>query len=102
MVQHLISQKRLNTVCRSAANELEKAKKALEDQPYNPIGPQAVSSKEDQEVRKLEKKLILEMVESARIKKFCQRCKTHGGPHQIHNTSNCHHSDKDGKALGCR
>ena len=32
--------------------------------------------------------------------KFCQRCKTHGGPHLMHNTSNCRKYDKDGKPLG--
>ena len=29
--------------------------------------------------------------------KFCQRCKTHGGPHQTHNTNDCRKYDKDGK-----
>jgi hypothetical protein len=33
-------------------------------------------------------------------KKFCQRCKTHGGPHQMHNTNDCRKYDKDGKPLG--
>jgi hypothetical protein len=35
----------------------------------------------------------------ARTEKFCQRCKTHGGPHQTHNTSNCRCYDKEGKPL---
>ncbi len=35
-----------------------------------------------------------------RSEKFCQRCKTHGGPHLTHNTSDCHKYDKDGKPLG--
>jgi hypothetical protein len=30
--------------------------------------------------------------------KFCQCCKTHSGPHQRHNTSNCCCYDKDCKA----
>jgi len=33
----------------------------------------------------------------ARTEKFCQRCKTHGGPHQTHNTNECRRYDKDGK-----
>jgi len=32
--------------------------------------------------------------------KFCQRCTTHGCPHQMHNTNDCHKNDKDGKPLG--
>ncbi len=32
--------------------------------------------------------------------KFCQLCKTHGGPHQTHNTNDCRKYDKDGKPLG--
>jgi len=32
--------------------------------------------------------------------KFCQRCKTHGGPHQTHNTNDCRKYDKDGKPIG--
>jgi hypothetical protein len=36
----------------------------------------------------------------ARAKKFCQRCKTHGGPHQTHNTNDCRRYDKEGKPLG--
>jgi hypothetical protein len=35
-----------------------------------------------------------------RSEKFCQRCKTHGGPHQTHNTNDCRKYDKDGKPLG--
>jgi len=35
-----------------------------------------------------------------RFEKFCQRCKTHGGPHQTHNTNDCRKYDKDGKPLG--
>jgi hypothetical protein len=36
----------------------------------------------------------------ARAERFCQRCKTHGGPHQTHNTSDCHrHDTKEGKPL---
>ena len=31
--------------------------------------------------------------------KFCQRCKTHGGPHQTHKTNDCCKYDKDGKPL---
>jgi hypothetical protein len=33
----------------------------------------------------------------ARAEKFCQRCKTHGSPHQTHNTSDYRHYDKEGK-----
>ena len=36
----------------------------------------------------------------SRSKKFCQKCKTHGGTHQTNNTTDCHHWDKDGKPLG--
>ncbi len=36
----------------------------------------------------------------ARTEKFCQLCKTHGGPHQMHNTRDCRHYDKEGKPLG--
>jgi len=36
----------------------------------------------------------------ARTEKFCQRCKTHGGSHQTHNTNDCRRWDKDGKPLG--
>ena len=36
----------------------------------------------------------------ARTEKFCQRCKTHGGSHLTHNTSDCRRYDKDGKPLG--
>jgi hypothetical protein len=35
-----------------------------------------------------------------RSEKFCQRCNTHGGPHQTHNTNDCRKYDKDGKPLG--
>jgi len=35
-----------------------------------------------------------------RSEKFCQQCETHGGPHQMHNTSDCRKYDKDGKPLG--
>ncbi len=35
-----------------------------------------------------------------RAEKFCRLCKTHGGPHQTHNTRNCRHYDKEGKPLG--
>jgi hypothetical protein len=35
-----------------------------------------------------------------RSEKFCQQCKTHGGPHQMHNTNDCRKYDKDGKPLG--
>jgi hypothetical protein len=31
--------------------------------------------------------------------KFCQICKTHGSPHQTHNTSKCCRYDKDDKPL---
>jgi hypothetical protein len=31
--------------------------------------------------------------------KFCQRCKGHGGPNQIHNTLDCHRYDSNGKPL---
>ena len=34
----------------------------------------------------------------AKIKKFCQKCKTYGGAHQTHNTNG--RWDKDGKPLG--
>ena len=36
----------------------------------------------------------------ARAEKFCQLCKTHGGPHQMHNTRDCRHYDTEGKPLG--
>ncbi len=36
----------------------------------------------------------------ARVKKFCQHCKTHGWAHQTHNMTECCHWDKDGKPLG--
>ena len=36
----------------------------------------------------------------ARAEKFCQLCKTHGGPHQTHNTRECRRYDKEGKPLG--
>jgi hypothetical protein len=36
----------------------------------------------------------------ARVEKFCQHCKTHGGAHQTHNMTECCHWDKDGKPLG--
>ncbi len=32
--------------------------------------------------------------------KFCQLCKTHGGPHQMHNTRKCRCYNKEGKPLG--
>ena len=35
-----------------------------------------------------------------RSEKFCQRCKTHGCPHQTHNTNDCPKYKKDGKPLG--
>ncbi len=35
-----------------------------------------------------------------RSEKFCQQCKTHGGPHQMHSTSDCRKYNKDGKPLG--
>jgi len=37
------------------------------------------------------------VLKKVRSEKFCQRCKTHGGPHQMHNISNCRKYDKDGK-----
>jgi hypothetical protein len=33
----------------------------------------------------------------AKTEKYCQRCKTHGGAHQTHNTNECRRYDKDGK-----
>ena len=36
----------------------------------------------------------------ARSKKFCQHCKTHGGTHLTHNTSDCRKYGKDGVAKG--
>ena len=36
----------------------------------------------------------------ARTEKFCQRCKTHGGSYQTHNTNECRRYDKDGKPTG--
>jgi hypothetical protein len=36
----------------------------------------------------------------AHSEKFCQHCKAHGGPYQMHNTSYCRCYDKDGKPLG--
>ena len=41
-----------------------------------------------------------EVPKKVRSEKFCQRCKTHGGPHQTHNTSDCRKYDKVGKPLG--
>ncbi len=35
-----------------------------------------------------------------RSEKFCQCCKTHSSPHQMHNTNDCRKYDKDGKPLG--
>jgi len=35
-----------------------------------------------------------------RFEKFCQRCKTRGGPHQTHNTNDCRKYNKDSKPLG--
>ncbi len=32
--------------------------------------------------------------------KFCQRCKTHDGSYQTHNTNKCRKYNKDGKPLG--
>jgi hypothetical protein len=34
-----------------------------------------------------------------KAEKFCQHCKTHGSPHQTHNTSNCCCYDKDDQPL---
>ncbi len=36
----------------------------------------------------------------AKTEKYCQRCKTHGGAHQTHNTNECRHCDRDGKPTG--
>ena len=36
----------------------------------------------------------------AKTEKYCQRCKTHGGAHNTHNTSECRRYDKDGKPTG--
>jgi hypothetical protein len=36
----------------------------------------------------------------ARTEKFCQLCKTHSGPHQMHNKRKCRPYDKEGKPLG--
>jgi hypothetical protein len=36
----------------------------------------------------------------AKTEKFCQRCKTHGGSYNTHNTSECRRYDKDGKPTG--
>ncbi len=36
----------------------------------------------------------------ARAEKFCQLCKTHGGPHQTHSMCECWRYDKVGKPLG--
>ncbi len=36
----------------------------------------------------------------ALTEKFCQLCKTHGRPHQMHNTRDCRCYDKEGKPLG--
>ncbi len=36
----------------------------------------------------------------AKTEKYCQRCKTHGGAHQTHNTNECRRYDKDGKPTG--
>jgi hypothetical protein len=35
----------------------------------------------------------------ALAEKFCKLCKTHGGPHQTHNTCDCRRYDKEGKPL---
>lgn len=42
----------------------------------------------------------LRVPKKTRVEKFCQRCKTHGGAHLTHNTSECRRYDKDGKPLG--
>jgi hypothetical protein len=47
-----------------------------------------------------EKGSSLRVPKKARPEKFCQLCKTHGGPHQTHNTHDCHRYDKEGKPLG--
>ena len=39
------------------------------------------------------------VLKKARANKFCQDCKAHGGPHQMHNRSDYHHYDKEGKPL---
>ncbi len=36
-----------------------------------------------------EKGSSLRVPKKARTEKFCQLCKTHGGPHQMHNTHEC-------------
>ena len=36
----------------------------------------------------------------AKTEKFCQRCKTHGGSYNTHNTNECRRYDKDGKPTG--
>ena len=65
-VLHLITQKGLNVACRSSAKELEWASKVLEALAQNPIGPQGLNSKEDQEACSIEKKQTQEILESAK------------------------------------
>jgi hypothetical protein len=47
-----------------------------------------------------EKGSTLRVPKKVRAEKFCQLCKTHGGPHQTHNTRDCRRYDKEGKPLG--
>jgi len=41
----------------------------------------------------------LQVPKKARSAKFCQHCKTNGGPYTTHNTKECRKYDKDGKAV---
>jgi hypothetical protein len=41
--------------------------------------------------------LIGRIPKKGRSEKFCQQCKAHGGPFTMHNTSDCHCYDSNGK-----
>jgi len=41
----------------------------------------------------------LRVPKKAHSAKFCQHCKTNGGPYTMHNTKECRKYDKDGKAV---
>ena len=36
----------------------------------------------------------------AKTEKFCQRCKTHGGAHNTHNTNECRRYERNGNPTG--
>jgi len=66
-----------------------KSKEAKPDSGGNPSPKKRSSGGSSEQVPK-----------KVRSEKFYQRCKTHGSPHQMHNTSDCCKYDKDGKPLG--